>query len=107
MAKRSSLAAFVFLALLCVPPALVAEDGESRVDSVCRIINSSALAQDLQVAFLSGLIWQESNSRPEAVSPVGARGIAQFMPSTAAERGLVNPDDPEAAIPKAASCWPI
>ena len=102
MAKRSSLAAFVFLALLCVRPALVAGDGESLVNSVCRIINSSALAQDLPVAFLTRLIWRESNFQPDAVSPVGARGIAQFMPSTAAERGLANPNDPEAAIPKAA-----
>ncbi len=101
LTERFSLAAFV-LALLCVPPALAAEDGEPRVTSVCQIIDSSALAQHLPVAFLSGLIWQESNFHPDAVSPVGARGIAQFMPSTAADRGLANPDDPEAAIPKAA-----
>ena len=101
MRKWSSLAAFL-LALLCVPPALAAEDGESLVASVCRIIDSSALAQHLPVAFLTGLIWQESNFQPDAVSPAGARGIAQFMPGTAAERGLANPSDPEAAIPKAA-----
>src|SRR5271166_5756998 len=102
MAKRSSRAAFVFLAFLCVRPAPAAEDGESLVASVCRIIESSALARHLPAAFLTGLIWQESNFHPDAVSPVGARGIAQFMPGTAAERGLANPDDPEAAIPKAA-----
>src|SRR5205814_6611619 len=37
-----------------------------------------------------------------AVSPKGAEGIAQFMPGTAAERGLANPFDPEQAIPHAA-----
>ena len=101
LTKWSSLAAF-FLALLCVPPALAVEDGESLVASVCRIIDASALDQHLPVGFLTGLIWQESNFRPDAISPVGARGIAQFMPAVAAERGLANPNDPEAAIPKAA-----
>jgi hypothetical protein len=79
-----------------------ADDGESLVQSICRIIDASALAQSLPSAFLTRLIWQESNFQSDAVSPAGARGIAQFMPSTAAERGLANPFDPEAAIPKAA-----
>jgi hypothetical protein len=37
-----------------------------------------------------------------AVSPVGAQGVAQFMPGTARERGLTDPFDPEQAIPHAA-----
>jgi Transglycosylase SLT domain/SPOR domain len=56
----------------------------------------------LPVAFLTRLIWQESSFRPNAVSPAGAQGIAQFMPRTADERGLANPFDPEEAIPKSA-----
>ncbi len=106
VAKWSSPAAFFLLAWLCMPPcmppALAEGDGESPVDFVCRIIDSSALAQNLPVGFLTRLIWRESNFRTDAASPVGARGIAQFMPATAAERGLANPDNPEAAIPKAA-----
>lgn len=42
-------------------------------------------------------IQQESNFNPRAVSPAGARGIAQFMPATAAGLG-VNPDDPIDAL---------
>ena len=55
------------------------------------------------MAFLTRLIWQESNFQPNAVSPAGARGIAQFMPATASARGLADPFDPESAIPKAAA----
>ena len=40
----------------------------------------------------------ESNFNPFAVSPAGAQGIAQFIPSTAAAYGLDDPFDPVAAI---------
>jgi hypothetical protein len=51
---------------------------------------------------LTRLIWTESRFQAHVVSPKGAQGIAQFMPGTAAERGLADPFDPEQAIPKAA-----
>ena len=63
----------------------------------------SARARGLPISFLTRLIWQESSFRATAVSPVGAQGIAQFMPGTAQERGLLDPFDPEQAIPAAAS----
>lgn len=43
------------------------------------------------------LITQESSWNPAAISPVGARGIAQFMPETAAGYGI-DPDDPDQAL---------
>lgn len=46
---------------------------------------------------LVGLIGAESNFNPNAVSPVGARGLAQFMPSTAKEYGI-DPLDPYQSI---------
>jgi hypothetical protein len=109
MSKRSILAA-VFMSLLSTSgPTFAAEEGaspsqgESLVSSICRLIDSSARAQDLPVSFLTRLIWQESNFRPNVSSPAGALGIAQFMPGTAGARGLADPFDPESAIPKAAS----
>jgi hypothetical protein len=91
------------LAATAPEPAPAAADDVSVVDSICGIIDSSARAQDLPVVFLTRLIWQESNFHPDAVSPAGARGIAQFMPATAGARGLADPFDPESAIPKAAA----
>jgi hypothetical protein len=70
--------------------------------TVCRLIERAAGANRLPVEFLTRLIWRESSFRPGAISPAGARGIAQFMPGTAQELGLADPFDPEQAIPKAA-----
>jgi len=76
---------------------------ETVGQALCRLIESSARARGLPISFLTRLIWQESSFRATAVSPVGAQGIAQFMPGTAQERGLLDPFDPEQAIPAAAS----
>jgi hypothetical protein len=103
-AAHIAVAAIVIIAAAFArAPARSAEGDESVADSICTLIDSSARAQGLPVAFLTRLIWQESNFQADAVSPAGARGIAQFMPKTADARGLANPFDPEAAIPKAAA----
>jgi len=52
---------------------------------------------DLSPALIEAVVWQESRWRAGAVSPVGARGLAQLMPGTARELG-VNPDDPFANL---------
>jgi soluble lytic murein transglycosylase-like protein len=38
---------------------------------------------DVSPSLLEALVWQESRWRHSAVSPVGARGLAQLMPGTA------------------------
>jgi soluble lytic murein transglycosylase-like protein len=48
---------------------------------------------DLSPSLLEALVWQESRWRENAVSPVGARGLAQLMPGTARYLG-VNSEDP-------------
>lgn len=79
-----------------------AEAPGSLRNQVCRMIEQAAAANGLPPSFLTRLIWRESSFRSHVVSPAGAQGIAQFMPGTAAERGLADPFDPEQAIPKAA-----
>jgi soluble lytic murein transglycosylase-like protein len=69
---------------------------------VCSLVDGAARENHVPVALLTRLIWTESRFRVRAVSPKGAQGIAQFMPATAAARGLADPFDPEQAVPKAA-----
>jgi Transglycosylase SLT domain/SPOR domain len=71
-------------------------------DTICRFIDQSAARSHLPASFLTRLIWNESSFRTDVVSSAGAQGVAQFMPSTAAERGLADPFDPEEAIGKSA-----
>ena len=71
------------------------------------MIDAAGRAHDLPLEFFARVIWQESRFRLDTVGPrrrdgQRAQGIAQFMPSTAAERGLLDPFDPLEALPKAA-----
>ncbi len=61
---------------------------------LCSAMVSVARANGLPTPFFANLIWQESGFNAKVVSPAGAQGIAQFMPETAKEYGLVNPFDP-------------
>jgi hypothetical protein len=76
--------------------------GEPLEQSRCRIIEEAARANLLPVGLLTRLLWTESHFQADALSPKGARGVAQFMPGTADERGLSDPFDPAEAIPQAA-----
>jgi hypothetical protein len=92
-----------------VPPVVVAPVSadsptrtEASLDDLCNALMASAEDNNLPVPFFANLIWQESKLRDDAVSPVGALGIAQFMPKTAVESGLANPFNPLQAIPASA-----
>jgi len=67
--------------LLCIHEANYDRD-------LCSAIEQFAVASSLPRDFFARLIWRESRFRPGAISQKGAVGIAQFMPGTAAIRGL-------------------
>ena len=69
---------------------------------VCSAIETFAGHWELPAAYFARLIWQESRFDPTALSPAGAQGIAQFMPSTARLRGLENPFDAAEAMARSA-----
>ncbi|UDL87913.1 lytic transglycosylase domain-containing protein [Mesorhizobium sp. PAMC28654] len=72
------------------------------IDKVCNLIEAYADQNGLPKDFFARLIWKESRFDPNAISPVGAEGIAQFMPGTAKMRGLANSFDITQAIPASA-----
>jgi Transglycosylase SLT domain/D-alanyl-D-alanine carboxypeptidase/Putative Flp pilus-assembly TadE/G-like len=61
-------------------------------------IARAALRWNVPMNVLAAQLYAESGFNPFARSPVGAEGIAQFMPGTAAAYGLDNPFDPVEAI---------
>lgn len=70
------------------------------------MIAAAEAANGLPVDMLARLLWQECRYREDIItgrvrSPVGALGIAQFMPATARELGI-DPLNPAQAIPAAA-----
>ena len=69
-----------------------------RAASMCNAVVSVARANDLPIPFFANLIWQESNFDVKSISRAGALGVAQFMPQTANEHGLINPFEPIHAL---------
>lgn len=102
------LAGFVAALAVCFAPTASRADDDkpesaAPLASVCRLIETHADRHGLEAAFLARLLWKESRFDPNAVSPKGAEGVAQFMPGTAALRGLKDAFDIEQAIPASAA----
>lgn len=102
---RFALCVVLSLCLAGAPtfPARAEATGSSLVARVCNLIALHADQNGLPRDFLARLLWTESRFNPNAVSPKGAEGIAQFMPGTAALRALADPFDIHQAIPASAA----
>ena len=85
-------------------PGLQSPD-RNNANAICLMIQSAARANALPVDFFARLIWVESRFRADEIGPLTytgqrAQGIAQFMPGTAFEHGLIEPFNPIEALPK-------
>jgi hypothetical protein len=66
------------------------------------MIHKYASQHKINPAILKGLLDAESSFDPKAKSPVGAEGLGQFMPGTAAGEGVTDPFNAEQSIAGAA-----
>ncbi len=89
-----------FAAALNLPDAAIADPARHAAGIPPRYhakIIELAERFDLSPSLLEAVVWQESRWNENAVSPVGAQGLAQLMPGTARYLG-VNPRDPFANL---------
>ena len=66
-----------------------------QLDALVRV---SAHANDVDPKLVAAVIDAESHGDPAAVSRVGAEGLMQLMPGTAAQYGVFNAFDPVANV---------
>ena len=72
--------------------------GPARPSVYDNLIESAAHKHGVDAALVKAVVRAESGFNPSAVSPAGARGLMQLMPSTAASLGVGDAFDPAANI---------
>jgi soluble lytic murein transglycosylase-like protein len=60
-----------------------------------QVVNSASAAYHLDPDLVNSVIHAESGFKSHAISPKGARGLMQLMPSTASELGVNDAFDPQ------------
>ncbi len=92
--KKTVLLLFFALVLFsCLPFSLYSLYSHS--EKYDAIITKAAVKYGLPSDLIHSIIKTESNYNPRAVSPRGAVGLMQLMPSTAKQYGVTNIFDPE------------
>jgi hypothetical protein len=81
-----------------VPQQPTEETGVLTATPYGELIASMSEAYGVDPMLVRALIQVESNYRPKALSPKGAMGLMQLMPSTARAYKVGNPYDPKANI---------
>jgi len=95
LAAPASLAEVPLDAVALVPESAVADtaaQGSTIPLTYAAKVAELAHRFDLSPALIEAVVWQESRWRENAVSPVGARGLAQLMPGTARDLGVDSSD---------------
>lgn len=87
---------FILLLALMVLPYLRA--GNNIRAEIDRIVQEVAHKYSLEPALIHSIIKIESNYDPWAISPKGAMGLMQLMPTTAAQYGVKDIFDPRQNI---------
>ena len=80
-----------------VPAVLTTVDSAAGPEDWQPHVAALARKYDVSPSLLEAVVWQESRWNTRAVSPAGARGLAQLMPGTARQLG-VDSSDPHANL---------
>ncbi|MFZ3266874.1 MAG: lytic transglycosylase domain-containing protein [Terriglobales bacterium] len=80
------------------PPLVTAPIPIHSAPDLEQVVNSASAAYHLDPDLVNTVIHAESGFNPHAVSPKGARGLMQLMPSTASALGVRDVFDPEANV---------
>jgi soluble lytic murein transglycosylase-like protein len=78
------------------PPDATATDAPAPVppEQINQLVQQNADIWQVDPALIKSVIANESSFNANATSPVGAQGLMQLMPETAASLGVKNPYDP-------------